>query len=39
MLQNGEQIKKYNDFKKNIANLRDIRKKEMSILIFLCGSY
>ena len=34
MLQNKEQIRKYNTFKKNIANLKQIKKKR-SILVCL----
>ena len=33
MLQNREQIRKYNNFKKNIASFGEIRGKEMSVLV------
>ena len=35
MLQNGEQIRKYNDFEKSIASLGEIRGKERDVLVFL----
>ena len=35
MLQNKEQIRKYNNFEKNIANLGEIKEKEMGVLVFL----
>ena len=35
MLQNGEQIRKYNDFEKNIASLGEIREKKW-VFYFLC---
>ena len=39
LLQNGEQIRKYNDFKKSVANLGEMREKKKCILIIFCGSH
>ena len=39
LLQNGEQIKKYNDFKKSVASLGEMIEKERRVLIFCCGSH